>query len=119
MKQKLWCVIVVLLITLCWRSDLLARDNVELPISASYSLDSVPNSSPQLHEQILKGGEGTQVGHSDPFTYILLVLGIVSCVAGLGRLLAKKTHQPDVLGELLIGVFVGNLLYFYGSPIGM
>jgi Kef-type K+ transport system membrane component KefB len=119
MKQKLWCVIVVLLITLCWRSDLLARDNVELPISASYSLDSVPNSSPQLHEQILKGGEGTQVGHSDPFTYILLVLGIVSCVAGLGRLLAKKTHQPDVLGELLIGVFVGNLLYFYGSPIGI
>ena len=35
----------------------------------------------------------------------------------VGRWAAARVNQPSVLGELLIGVIVGNLGYWLGAPL--
>ena len=56
-------------------------------------------------------------GHSDPFAFVLLELAAIILVAMGGRWAAAKVKQPAVLGELLVGVAVGNLGYFLGIPL--
>lgn len=62
-------------------------------------------------------GEGGAGSHVDPFAPIILTAALVMLVAVIGRGLASSGRQPAVLGELLIGVILGNLGYHYGSDI--
>jgi Kef-type K+ transport system membrane component KefB len=55
--------------------------------------------------------------HDDPVATIILGVTTIFFLAIIGRFIAKRLHQPGVLGELLMGVFVGNLLYFFGDPL--
>jgi Kef-type K+ transport system membrane component KefB len=48
-------------------------------------------------------------GHTDPVTAVLLYLAIILIVAKLGGDLAARLGQPAVLGELVLGVLIGNL----------
>ena len=50
-------------------------------------------------------------GHADPFAVILIELAVVVALAMVGRWLAVGIGQPSVLGELLIGVVMGNIGY--------
>ncbi|WBV65142.1 hypothetical protein PGH44_11225 [Legionella pneumophila] len=50
--------------------------------------------------------------HSDPVTSVLLGVTTILFLAIIGRYLARLLNQPGVLGELLIGMIVGNLSYF-------
>lgn len=53
----------------------------------------------------------------DPIAPVILgVTGILIC-AVIGRYVARKIGQPSVLGELLIGVAVGNLGYLLGLDL--
>lgn len=53
----------------------------------------------------------------DPIAPVILgVTGLLICVV-FGRHFARKFGQPSVLGELLIGVAVGNLGYFFGLDL--
>ena len=62
-------------------------------------------------------GEG---GHSDPFANILLSLAILVLFALLGRTLAARLDQPTVLGELAIGMVLGNIGYhLLGDPLAV
>ena len=54
--------------------------------------------------------------HLDLFVYVLLVIGLMTLLAMLGRSLARQFGQPTVVGELLIGVVVGNVGYWFGVP---
>lgn len=54
------------------------------------------------------------VNHADPITFVLLGVTAIFFFAILGRYLARCLHQPSVLGELLMGVLIGNLSYYYG-----
>jgi hypothetical protein len=54
--------------------------------------------------------------HPDPFSVILLEVAVIIAVAGIGRWVANKFEQPSVLGELLIGVVLGNIGYWLGWP---
>ncbi len=54
--------------------------------------------------------------HLDLFAYVLLVIGLMTLLALLGRSLARYFGQPTVVGELLIGVVVGNVGYWFGVP---
>ena len=56
-------------------------------------------------------------GHSDPFAFILIELAIIVVVAMVGRWTAGRLDQPAVLGELLIGVLLGNIGYWLGRPL--
>jgi Kef-type K+ transport system membrane component KefB len=60
---------------------------------------------------------GAEGGHADPFAPILLVLAVVVLSAALGRRGASMVGQPGVLGELVIGVIIGNVGYWLGSPL--
>jgi Kef-type K+ transport system membrane component KefB len=52
--------------------------------------------------------------HHDPIAPVILVVTGVLVFAFIGRFIARKLGQPGVLGELLIGVAVGNFAYFFG-----
>ena len=54
--------------------------------------------------------------HASPVATVALALAIILVVAQLGADLAKRVGQPAVLGELLVGVVLGNLLG-HGMPL--
>lgn len=47
--------------------------------------------------------------HVDPIASVVLALALILSAAKLGGSLATRWGQPSVLGELLVGVLVGNL----------
>lgn len=50
--------------------------------------------------------------HEDPVTPLLLGISVILLAAKLGGDLMTRLRQPAVLGELLIGVVLGNLVLF-------
>lgn len=74
---------------------------------------------------VLAGAAGTAraaaggAGHADPFAGILLELALLILAAMLGRWAAGRLGQPSVLGELLISVLIGNVLYAAGGPLAI
>lgn len=57
--------------------------------------------------------------HVDPIAFVLLGVTTIFFFAIIGRYLARLLNQPSVLGELLIGIFIGNLFYYYGFPLAV
>ncbi|MFL5618999.1 MAG: hypothetical protein ACJ79A_11490, partial [Gemmatimonadaceae bacterium] len=47
--------------------------------------------------------------HIAPIAMVLLILAIILSAARLGGSIAERFQQPAVLGELLVGVVLGNL----------
>lgn len=60
---------------------------------------------------------GNSLEHSDPVASVILGVTGVLFLAVLGRYIARRLHQPGVLGELLMGVIAGNLAYLCGSHL--
>ncbi len=54
------------------------------------------------------------VSHSDPIAPVILGVTALLFFAVLGRFTARKFGQPSVLGELLVGVIIGNIGYWLG-----
>jgi Kef-type K+ transport system membrane component KefB len=50
--------------------------------------------------------------HSDPVASVALSLALVLVAARVGGELAVRLRQPEVLGELVVGVVLGNLTLF-------
>ena len=61
-------------------------------------------------------GEATHEagGHQSPVTPVLLALIIILAAAKIGGEIAERLSQPAVLGELIAGVFIGNLGLMFG-----
>jgi Kef-type K+ transport system membrane component KefB len=55
--------------------------------------------------------------HSDPFAPIILELALVIICAVFGRWVAAQLNMASVLGELLIGVVIGNIGYYFQEPV--
>jgi Kef-type K+ transport system membrane component KefB len=55
--------------------------------------------------------------HSDPIAPVILGVTGILFFAILGRFAARRLGQPSVLGELLMGVILGNLGYYFGSDL--
>ncbi len=53
----------------------------------------------------------------DPVSLVIFWVTLIFLFALLGRYSAKRLNQPGVLGELLAGVLIGNLFYFFGSNL--
>ncbi len=53
-------------------------------------------------------------GHTDPIAPILLGIVIILLAAKIGGGIFEKIGQPAVLGELILGIIIGNLVYFTG-----
>lgn len=56
------------------------------------------------------GSHEASDGHTDPVTPLLLGLTVVLLAAKVGGDLMVRIRQPAVLGELLVGVVLGNLV---------
>jgi len=56
-------------------------------------------------------------GHDDPIASVILGITIIFFFSVIGKYVARKFHQPGVLGELLMGVLIGNLGYFAGMEV--
>ena len=54
-------------------------------------------------------GAGGEEGHTGPVLVILLDLIVILLAAKLGGDLFERFHQPAVLGELVLGMIIGNL----------
>ena len=52
---------------------------------------------------------GAEAGHADPIAPVVLSLALILFAAKIGADLANRLGQPSVLGELLMGVAIGNL----------
>jgi Kef-type K+ transport system membrane component KefB len=64
----------------------------------------------------LASASPTTGSHDDPVAPILIALVLMSFAAAIGGRVMRRFEQAAVLGELLIGVLVGNLGYFYRQP---
>ena len=53
--------------------------------------------------------------HSDPAAPIILGVTAILAFAVVGRRFARRFAQPSVLGELVIGIALGNLIYLFGG----
>ncbi len=56
-------------------------------------------------------------GHGDPVAPILLALVLIALGAALGGRLMQRFGQSAVLGELLVGVLVANVGYWFKEPV--
>lgn len=56
-------------------------------------------------------------GHGDPVTPLLIPLVVILIGAKLGGELFERLGQPSVLGELIVGVLIGNFDYLFGIGI--
>jgi Kef-type K+ transport system membrane component KefB len=50
--------------------------------------------------------------HSDPIAPVIFGISLIVAEALAGRFAARKLEQPSVLGEPVVGVLLGNLLYW-------
>lgn len=55
--------------------------------------------------------------HADPIAPVILGVTTILAFAVLGRLGARKLRQPTVLGELLMGILLGNVGYWLGLDL--
>ncbi|MEP7145876.1 MAG: cation:proton antiporter, partial [bacterium] len=83
---------------------------------------SEPPVSKKLQNQIAADSTNTEdknqeSGHGDKFSTIYIILFFIITGAVAGRYIAKKINQPEVLGELIVGVIIGAVLYQFNSPV--
>ncbi|MCU7959088.1 MAG: cation:proton antiporter [gamma proteobacterium symbiont of Bathyaustriella thionipta] len=57
------------------------------------------------------------LAHHDPIAPVIFGVTLILVAALVGRYLARFLKQPSVLGELLIGVLLGNVLYWFGYDL--
>ena len=62
---------------------------------------------------------GAEARHGDPIAPVILGVTGILFFAILGRFTARRLGQPSVLGELLMGVLLGNLAYFLNFDLIM
>jgi Kef-type K+ transport system membrane component KefB len=62
-----------------------------------------------MPSHILMGIAADVAPHADPVAPVILALALILVAAKLGGELATRIGQPSVLGELVIGVLLGNL----------
>lgn len=56
-------------------------------------------------------------GHADPVAPVLIALVFIGFAAALGGRLMRAVGQPAVLGELLVGMVVANIAYYFREPV--
>jgi Kef-type K+ transport system membrane component KefB len=76
-----------------------------------------PPATPEQHAE-----EGAQAvedggGHHEPVMPILIALTVILLGARFGGEIFARMGQPAVLGELIAGVFIGNLDYMLGTDL--
>ena len=67
--------------------------------------------------RVLFASDESGGGHSDPAAPVLLAIVLILLLAKVGGDLFERIHLPAVLGELTVGVILGNFTLLTGSAI--
>lgn len=59
------------------------------------------------------------MNHLDPVASVIFWITLIFFFGVMGRYIAIRLRQPGVLGELLMGVLVGNICYFFGMHLAI
>lgn len=102
--RRFW--ICVILLLLC----ALVRDS---GISASFAAAGALGGAPSAAESSA-GEEHAAGGHSDPVAPVLLGIILILLLAKLGGDVFERMNLPAVLGELTVGVILGNIALLTG-----
>ncbi len=79
-----------------------------------YSVKEAP-AVPELSAPGLEDVEiGPRIWHTDPANSVLLAIVIVVCAAKAGEEAARRLGIPQVVGELVMGIILGNMFLFSG-----
>ena len=57
------------------------------------------------------------VTHGDPIAPVILGVTSILAFAVIGRVAARKLGQPTVLGELIMGILLGNIAWYFGFDL--
>lgn len=57
------------------------------------------------------------ISHGDPIAPVILGVTSILFFAVIGRFVARKLDQPTVLGELLMGILLGNVAWYLGVDL--
>ena len=58
---------------------------------------------------MLAATEAAEGGHTSPVIAVLLALAMIILAAKIGGDMMVRLRQPEVLGELIVGIILGNL----------
>ena len=61
--------------------------------------------------------EFAPVTHGDPIAPVILGVTSILAFAVIGRVAARKLGQPTVLGELIMGILLGNVAWYLGFDL--
>ena len=88
---------------------------------ATYAAAAEEDSSPQQTDQPSKQDDGTDAahaaGHRDPVAEVLLAISIILLLAKTSGDLFERVGMPAVLGELSVGILLGNWQLITGSEV--
>lgn len=113
--RKTWFALALLALTLLLHGGLLAGAPADAAAATASSQQEEPAQATPAGEAgaaETHGAEGEHdpaAGHTSPVLPVLLGLVIILTGAKLGGALFERFHQPAVLGELIVGVVLGNL----------
>ncbi|ETO93536.1 cation:proton antiporter [Legionella oakridgensis] len=65
------------------------------------------------------GYAGGGPDHFEPVASVILWVTLIFLFGVTGRYFAERLNQPGVLGELLMGVLLGNVCYYFGMPLAI
>ncbi len=57
------------------------------------------------------------ITHGDPIAPVILGVTSILAFAVIGRVVARKLGQPTVLGELIMGILLGNIAWYLGFDL--
>lgn len=57
------------------------------------------------------------ITHGDPIAPVILGVTSILAFAVIGRVVARKLGQPTVLGEVLMGILLGNVAWYLGFDL--
>ncbi|MBI5761296.1 MAG: cation:proton antiporter [Planctomycetales bacterium] len=84
----------------------------EWSVALAFGDEGHPAISGQQNTSPSNSTSAPATGHEDPVTPLLLGISIILLAAKIGGDLMVRLKQPAVLGELLVGVVLGNLALF-------
>lgn len=103
MSLKFFFIILLMFqVFLCVNDIVYGHDELTRTVSSSTDISPVKND---------------EQSHGDKFATVYIFFFIIIAGAVLGRYLAKKINQPEVLGELIFGVIIGAIFYHFNSPV--
>jgi Kef-type K+ transport system membrane component KefB len=106
----------ILLLTIVYSSPLNSFISTTRPDTIpepAFDTSAIPTQQKGDDESDIHNGAEHGDKFADTYLFVFFIVG----GAVLGRYIARKLKQPPVLGELLIGVIMGALLYQFQAPI--